>query len=306
MAPSDRSSGTVHVPATGVDLGFETFGSADAVPVVLLMGLGTQMIAWPEELCESLAADGSYVVRFDNRDVGLSTHFDGLRAPSPQAVLFRRARPPYAMDDMADDTIGLFDAFGFASAHLVGASMGGFIAQTVALKAPKRVRSLTLIMTSTGSVRVGRPHSRVVWRSLRRKQARTAEEAIDAVVDTFRLIGSPGYAFDERHFRDLARQSLERGNDPGGFARQLAAVLAQPNRTRQLRGLSLPTTVVHGLSDPLVDPSGGRALARAIPGARFIGIPGMGHDLPRQIVPRLAEAITSTVREGERQSDTVR
>lgn len=292
-------SGLAHVAKTGIDLAYETFGDRSAVPVLLVMGLGTQLIAWPDELCEDLASRGLYAVRFDNRDVGLSTHVRSARAPSPLAVLLGRARPPYTIDDMAADAAGLLDFLGLDSAHVVGVSMGGFIAQSLALLAPARVRSLTLMMTSTGSRRVGRPSAHVVWRGLRPRPVPSAAAAVDGVVETFRRIGSPGYPLDERRIRDLARRSLERSNDPGGFFRQLSAILAQPDRTRALRRLDVPTTVVHGLADPLIHVSGGRALARAIPRARFVGVPGMGHDLPLQVLPLIADEIEAVVRLGE-------
>ncbi len=299
MTDDSGSVRYARVEATGIDVAYETFGAAGATPVVLVMGLGTQMIAWPDELCRTLAQRGMFVIRHDNRDIGLSTHLDGIRAPSPQAVLFCRARPPYLVEDMALDTLGLLDALGLLSAHLVGASMGGFISQTVAIKAPLRVRSLTLMMTSTGSLRVGRPHARTILAAVRRPRPANVEEAVDTVVETFRRIGSPGYPFDEPHVRDLARRSLARSNDQAGFARQLAAVLAQRDRTDALRALDIPTTVVHGLADRLVDPSGGRALARALAGARLVEVPGMGHDLPGPILGRFADEITRTVAEGE-------
>ena len=288
-----------HVATTGIDLAYETLGDPSAVPVVLVMGLGTQLIAWPDELCADLTGRGLFLVRFDNRDVGLSTHLESAAVPSPIAAFLRLAKPPYSIDDMARDTLGLLDALELPSAHVVGVSMGGFIAQSVALLAPARVRSLTLIMTSTGSRLVGHPRAKVAWRGLRPRPAPSAEAAIDAVVESFRRIGSPGFPLDEERLRDLARRSLERSDDTAGVFRQLAAVLAQPDRSRRLRALKLPTTVIHGLADPLVGVSGGRALARAIPGARFVVIPGMGHDLPLQVLPRIADEIGAVVRLGE-------
>lgn len=288
-----------HVATTGIDLAYETLGDPSAVPVLLVMGLGTQLIAWPDELCADLTGRGLFLVRFDNRDVGLSTHLESAAAPGTIAAFLGLAKPPYTIDDMARDTLGLLDALELPSAHIVGVSMGGFIAQSVALLAPARVRSLTLIMTSTGSRRVGHPRPKVAWRGLRPRPAPSAEAAIDAVVESFRRIGSPGFPFDEERLRDLARRSLERSDDAAGVFRQLAAVLAQPDRTRRLGALDVPTTVIHGLADPLVGVSGGRALARAIPGARLVVVPGMGHDLPLQVLPRIADEIGAVVRLGE-------
>lgn len=288
------------VPANGIEIAYETFGDRGAPPLVLVMGLGTQMLAWPDELCEDLARRGHHVVRFDNRDVGASTHFHGVRAPRVAQLLARRARPPYTIRDMADDALGLIDQLDLAPVHLVGASLGGFIAQTAVLRAPERFRSLTLIMTSTGSRRVGQSDPRLVRRLLQRPVISSREEAMEAVLDTFRVIGSKGYPLDEDRLRDLAARSFDRAYDPGGYRRQLAAVVAQPNRTAELARLQIPTLVMHGLHDPLVAPSGGLALARTIRGARFVGFSGMGHDLPRALWPELADHISALVRRAER------
>ena len=283
------------VPVGDVEIAYEAFGDPADPAVLLVMGLGTQMLAWPDELCEDLVAAGRYVVRFDNRDVGLSSHLDHLPAPQPGRVLLRREQAPYSMDDLAGDALGLMDALGLDAVDLVGASMGGFIAQTVALRAPERVRSLTLIMTSTGSRRVGRPSPRIARQLLRRRPVRSREEAIAAAVEVFRTIGSPGFALDEQKLEQQAGTSYDRAHDPAGYLRQLAAVLTQPDRTRRLKGLQVPTLVVHGLHDPLVSPTGGLALARTIPGARFVGYSGMGHDLPQELMKPLAEEITRLV-----------
>lgn len=294
---------TQTVAANGLELAYEAFGDPADPPVVLVMGLGTQMVAWPDQLCTDLAAAGRYVVRYDNRDCGLSTHLAHLRAPDPRRVLLRRAAPPYTLEDMAEDLLGLLDALGLAAVHVVGASMGGFIAQTFALAHPERVLTLTLMMTSTGSRRVGRPRPRLVPLLLRRSSAGTVEEAIEAAVATYRLIGSPGELFDEVHVRDVARRSIARGVDTGGYLRQLCAVLAQPDRTARLRSVVAPTLVVHGLSDPLVGVSGGLALARAIPQARFVGHHGMGHDLPGALWP---EYVADLVRHTDRHTGVAR
>ena len=292
---------TQYAASNGLKIAYETFGDTTNPPVLLIMGLGTQMIAWPDELCRQIADRGHWVIRFDNRDAGLSTHLDELPAPKPRDLLLRRRNPPYKVSDMAADAVGLLDALDIDSAHIVGASMGGFIAQTVAGKYPRRVRSLTLIMTSTGSRFVGHPKPEVFTKLLKRRVVRDRLEAGEAVVETFRIIGSQGYAFDEDYLRDLAGRSYERAYDPRGYLRQLAACVAQPNRTKFLRELRVPTIVIHGLNDPLVNSSGGKALARAIPGAEFIGFQGMGHDLPRELWPRFADEICSVAQRGEAQ-----
>ena len=286
---------TQRLAANGLELAYESFGSPSDPPVVLVMGLGTQMIAWPDALCEQIAAAGRYVVRYDNRDVGLSTHLDDLAIPDIRAVALRRKRPAYFVDDMSDDLLGLLDGLGLERAHLVGASMGGFITQTFTLAHPERVLSQTLMMTSTGSRRVGQAKPALIARLARGRERMDRAQAIEAAVETFRLIGSRGVLFEEEHLRDLAGRSYDRASDPRGYLRQLGAVLAQRNRTKALTGVTAPTLVMHGLHDPLVSVSGGLALARLIRGARFVGFSGMGHDLPPSLLPDFTrEIVTQT------------
>jgi pimeloyl-ACP methyl ester carboxylesterase len=281
------------VDANGIELAYESFGAASDPPIVLVMGLATQMIAWPDEVCDGLAELGHLVIRFDNRDVGGSTHLRDVAPPRPVDVIVRRRPPPYGIGDMARDVVGLLDGLGLADVHLVGASMGGFIAQTVALEHADRVRTLTLMMTSTGSRRVGQAQPRIYARLLRRRVIADRSAAISLAVETFRLIGSQGYAFDEEYLRDVAGRSWDRGHDPGGYLRQLAAAVAQQNRTAALRRVAVPTLVIHGLHDPLIAPSGGLAVAKAIPNSRFVGYSGMGHDLPRALWPELVREIAA-------------
>ena len=291
------------VPSNGIEIAYETFGDRSDPPIVLVMGLGTQMLAWPDEFCADLAGRGRYVVRFDNRDVGASTHLSDVPAPGIGAVLTRRRPPPYTLDDMADDALGLIEALELGPVHLVGASLGGFVAQTAALRRPDLLRSLTLIMTSTGSRRVGQSSPRLFRRLLAGRVVRTREQAGDAAVETFRLIGSKGFPLDEARLREVGQRSYDRAYDPDGYRRQLAAVLAQPDRSSRLRSLELPTLIVHGVHDPLVAFSGGLALARAIRGSRLLGFEGMGHDLPRPLWPVLAGAIDDLVVRASREPD---
>jgi pimeloyl-ACP methyl ester carboxylesterase len=287
------------VTANGIELAYETFGDAGAPPVVLIMGLAMQMIAWPDELCEGLTRRGFFVVRFDNRDAGESTYLRNLPPPRLADIVVRRRPPPYSVGDMADDVVGLIDGLGLGAVHLVGASLGGLIAQAVAIEHAGRVRTLTLMMTSTGSRRVGQPKPRVYARLLRRRVIGNRAAAASAAVATFRLIGSSGFAFDEQYVRELAGRSWDRGYDPDGYRRQLAAGLSQPDRTADLRRITVPTLVVHGLHDPLVAPSGGLAVAKAIPNSRFVGFSGMGHDLPRALWPEFVGEIAALAARGE-------
>ena len=275
----------------GLELAYETFGSPSDPPVVLVMGLGTQMIAWPDALCRGLADAGRFVVRYDNRDVGLSTHLSDAPTPSPQQVLLKRARPAYFIEDMATDLLGLLDGLDLPAAHIVGASMGGFITQAFTIANPGRVLSQTLIMTSTGSRAVGQAQMKIAPKLLRRRGRMTRDEAIEAAVETFRTIGSRGALFDEDHLRDLAGRSYDRSHDAAGYVRQLGACIAQRNRTRALTSVAVPTLVMHGLHDPLVNVSGGLSLARLIRGSRFVGFSGMGHDLPPTLVPDFTREI---------------
>ncbi len=279
-----------------LNITYETFGNPADPPMLLVMGLGTQMIGWPEDLCRDLAAHGYWVIRYDNRDIGRSSQLDHLPAPAMSAMAglaLRTTKPPYTIADMADDAIGLLGALGLGTAHLVGVSLGGFIAQTAALAQPDRFRSLTLIMTSTGSRLVGQPKPGVLWKMAQATAPTTPDEVVASTIEVYSRIGSPGFPVDREYLKTKALLSLERSGtrSPAGYQRQLAASVAQPNRTEALRSLRLPTLVIHGLSDPLVRPSGGLALAKTIPGAKFVGYDGMGHDLPRPLWPDMGREI---------------
>jgi len=280
-------------PANGIELCYQEMGDPDGEPLLLVMGLATQMIAWPEELCAMLAERGFRVIRFDNRDIGRSSRIDRGGVPNLLAMAVgSRGKAPYFLRDMADDTVGLMDHLGIESAHLVGASMGGMIVQSTAIDHPHRVRSLTSIMSTTGSRRVGHP-SYKTFGLLLGKPPREREAAIERVVKTFKVIGSPGYPFDEQRIREIAGRSFDRGHSQAGIARQLHAITASGDRTPGLKQLDVPALVIHGAKDVLVNPSGGRATAKAIPGARLLMVNGMGHDLPRALWPEFADQIAA-------------
>jgi pimeloyl-ACP methyl ester carboxylesterase len=281
-------------PCNGIEIAYQEVGDPDGDPLLLVMGLGTQMLAWDEELCGLLAERGFRVVRFDNRDIGHSTMVEGAGVPK-RADLFlgRRATAPYLLSDMAADTIGLMDQLGIEAAHVVGASMGGMIGQTLAIEHPDRVRSLVSIMSTTGSRRVGTPTLKAFGIMLA-EAPRGRDAYIERIVKTFRVIGSPSYPMDEPQFRELAGRMYDRSHNPKGVLRQMHAITASGDRTRALRRLRLPVTVIHGTRDPLIRPSGGRATARAIPNARLRIVEGMGHDLPRALWPIFADEIADT------------
>ncbi len=276
-----------------IEIAYESFGDPQASPVLLLMGLGTQMLGWPDGFCETLAGHGLRVIRFDNRDIGLSTHLTDAPLPDVRAALLGDASSAsYRLSDMAADTVGLLDALGLDSAHLVGASMGGMIAQTAAIEHPLRVRSLTSIMSSTGAPSVGQATPRAL-EALLSPPAATRAEAIDRTVAIVRVIGSPGFELDEPDLRRRTGLAYDRSNDPIGVGRQLVAIAASGNRTTALRSLSVPTLVMHGADDPLVDVSGGRATARAIPGAELVVYEGMGHHLSPGLWAEIARRIAA-------------
>ena len=281
-------------PVNGVEIAYQEAGDPGAAPLLLAMGLGTQMLGWDERFCAQLAERGFRVVRFDNRDIGHSTMLDAAGVPSRlDLFLGRRESAAYLLSDMAADAVGLLDYLEIESAHVVGASMGGMIGQTLAIEHPKRVRSLVSIMSTTGSRRVGTPTLRAFGMMLA-KAPRGRDAYVERIVKTFKLVGSPAYPMDEQSFREMARRMYDRSHNPKGVLRQMHAITASGDRTAALRKLDLPVTVIHGTRDPLVRPSGGRATARAIPGARLRIVEGMGHDLPRALWPIFADEIADT------------
>jgi pimeloyl-ACP methyl ester carboxylesterase len=282
-----------------IDIAHERFGDPSAPAVLLTMGLGTQMIGWPDDFCSALVDRGLQVIRFDNRDVGLSTHLSDAPEPDVMAALQGDASSAaYTVSDMAADAVALLDALGIDSAHIVGASMGGMIVQALAIEHPERVRSLTSIMSSTGDHTVGQATPAALSALLAPPAAGRAE-AIERSVSIYRVIGSPGFALDEDELRRRAALSYDRAYDPRGVARQLVAVLASPDRTEGLRSVAMPTLIIHGADDPLVDVSGAHATAAAMPGAELVVFPGMGHDLPRALWPEIVGRIAELVDRAE-------
>ena len=275
-----------NVRANGIDIEYETFGDATSEPLLLIMGFGRQMIAWPDGLCKALVERGFFVVRYDNRDMGLSTMMRGERVTNASPAT---AAAPYTIDDMADDAAGLLEALEIRGAHIVGASMGGMIAQSLAIRRPELVLSLTSIMSSTGDPAVLRSDPDVL-RAISEPPPADRQTAIARAVKIAEAIGSKGMINEER-VRDVAARSWDRNPSHDGLERQRLAMAGSSDRTGALRLLSVPTLVIHGEIDPLVSVSAGEATADAIPGARLLTIPGMGHDLPEPLWPQVVEAI---------------
>jgi pimeloyl-ACP methyl ester carboxylesterase len=287
-----------------IELCYETFGDPSDPAVLLVMGLGTQMIGWHEDFCTEVASRGLFAIRFDNRDSGRSTHFRGIRPPTLVQMIRRDpGAAAYRLPDMAADAIGLLDVLGIERAHVVGASMGGMVAQTIAARHPDRVLSLTSIMSTTGKRFVGEPAFSLLPIFLRRAP-RERDAYVERTVELFGRIGSPGFEGDIERLRDMAGLSFDRAQDGAGTGRQLAAILASGDRTNELRSIRVPTLVIHGTADKLVRPNGGKATARAIPGAKLMKIEGMGHDLPRQAWPRIIDAIVENAQRSTISSTT--
>ena len=279
----------------GISLAYEEIGDADGEPLLLVAGLGQQLHSWPDAFCDELAGRGYRVVRFDNRDIGRSTH-ESFRPPKLFAMFAGRfPAEQYDLTDMAEDTAGLLDAIGIGSTHIAGVSMGGMIAQTVAARHPDRVRTLTSIMSNTGARRSGRPALSTL-RMMGAAPPRTREAAIERAVRTFRHIGSHGFPFDEDWVREQAGRGWDRDPSSAGTGRQLGAILKSGDRTPALRSIAAPTLVIHGDRDRMVHPTGGAATVRAITGARLETVPGMGHDLPEGAWPRLLDLIDDHAR----------
>ncbi len=277
--------------ANGIDIEYRTEGDPSHSALLLVMGLGAQLIAWPQGFVDDLRDRGFFVILFDNRDCGLSTKFEG----TPEFLSLFSGDPataPYRVEDMADDAAALLTELGIARAHVVGASMGGMITQALVINHPDRFLSACSIMSTTGDRSVGAPTGEAMT-ALMRPVATSRDEAIEASMEGSRVIGSPGYPADEAVLRERAGEAYDRSYCPDGTARQLAAILASPDRTEGLRAVRLPFLVLHGEADPLVTPSGGQATAAAVPGSKLITFPGMGHDLPEALWGQVTDAIVA-------------
>jgi len=288
------------VAANGMQIAFEAVGDPGDRPLLLVMGLGAPMLVWHPEMCALLAGRGFYVIRFDNRDVGRSTHLRDAPQPDVMAALTRgdASSASYSLDDMAEDGFGLLDALDLTAAHVLGISMGGMIAQTMAARRPGRVLSLTSV-ASTPSPALSNPKPAAAA-MLMRPPAAGREAQIAQMVEASRVIGSPGFPPDDAWRAELAGQIWDQGLDPGGVMRQMMAIYASGDRTEAVRSVRVPALVIHGDSDPLIDVAAGRRTAQLIEGAELLVIPGMGHDLPRQVWPAIADALARVAGRAER------
>lgn len=288
----------MRIQANGLGIEIDDQGLPDGEPLLLIMGLGMQLTGWPDDLVQLLVSRGFRVLRMDNRDTGLSEGFDHLGTPKMMPVMLRYALhlpvpAPYGMADMAADALGVLDALGIARAHICGASMGGMIAQHLAARHPGRVKSLTLMMTTSGARRLPQPALKVRRALISRPDGSDPAAVVAHLQRVLTLIGSPAYPADPEHLRARLQATVQRAWRPAGTARQIVAVVADGDRSPLLPLIKAPTRIIHGEADPLVRPQAGHDLVARIPGAVADFVPGMGHDLPLQLLPRFAEGIAS-------------
>jgi len=286
-----------NVTANGIQIEYETFGDSSAPPLLLIIGFAGQLIYWDEQLCRKLAESGHYVIRFDNRDVGLSSKIEEAGVPDVMKAVEammqdQEINPPYTIEDMANDAVGLLDAIGIEKAHICGMSMGGMIAQSIAIRCPERVLSLISIYSTTSNPDLPQPKPEIMGLLLT-PPPEEREPFIEHTVNVFRTIAGSGFPFDEEYHRKMLDQAYDRAFYPQGRSRQLVAIMAQSNRKSALASVSVPTLIIHGADDPLVPVQGGKDTAEAVPGAELIIIDGMGHDLPtgKGAWPQIIDAI---------------
>ncbi|MEP5937904.1 MAG: alpha/beta hydrolase [Erythrobacter sp.] len=289
------------VTANNLTLHYDEHGDPSHPPVLLVMGLGAQMVLWPQEFVDALVGHGYRVIRYDNRDIGLSQKFDGARAPGLKMQVIRKmigwpARVPYTLKDMADDGVGVLDALGIEKAHIVGASMGGMIAQLMAIHHGHRMLSLTSIMSTTGNTKLPQANKDAIATLTAPIVSLEEDALIEHGIAVQKAIGSPGFTPDPVRQRSRVQQVVQRSVYPPGLPRQLAAIIDDGDRTQRLANVSVPTLVLHGEGDPLVKVEAGRATAEAIPDAKLVTIPGWGHDLPLELVDRLTGEIVAHAR----------
>jgi pimeloyl-ACP methyl ester carboxylesterase len=298
MALIERTA--TNVGPSGIETAYERRGNATDPVVLLIMGGAAQLVHWPDGFLAALLRRGLQLIRFDNRDAGRSTHFHNAPTPDVRAALAGDlSSAAYTLSDMAADTVGLLDALELDAAHIVGLSLGGAIAQTIAIEHPARIISLTSMMSTTGDMTVGQVHPETLKSVFGGPPATTRQEVIDRTVRVFSVIGSPAYPTDPAAIAERAGLAWDRGHDELAIARQGVASLASGDRTSRLQKLDLPTLVIHGLADPICDVSGGRATAAAIPGAELVVIEGLGHNLPPGLWERFADHIAEVVQRGE-------
>lgn len=294
---------TVTTPNTGIEIFYEDHGDPSHDVILLVMGLGAQLTLWPDELVEALVGEGFRVIRYDNRDIGLSQKFEGARAPSLPIQLLRKkigfpAKVPYKLKDMADDGIGLLDALGIEAAHVVGASMGGMIVQLMAVHHPERLMSMTSIMSTTGNGKLPQAEKHAMEALIAPLKGMDEETLVAHGLNIAKNIGSPGFPFDPEAQREKVLKNIRRSVYPAGLPRQLAAIIDDGCRRSRLASVRTPTLVLHGEDDPLVKVEAGDDTARHISGARLVTIPGWGHDIPLPLVPRVASEIVAHARGG--------
>ena len=291
-----------HIQANGISIAYETHGDPGNPPLLLVMGLGAQLTLWPIELVDALVQRGYYVIRHDNRDIGLSEKFGHAGVPNFRRVALMRmfglrARLPYRLTDMADDAVALLSELGIDKAHVVGASMGGMIVQLMAIHHPDRLLSMTSIMSTTGNPRLPRPRPEAMQALLNRAPANaTLEDVIPIGFGVARAIGSPAYPTPEERLRERIARDFNRSFYPEGAARQISAIMDDGDRRKRLKQVRVPSLVIHGTDDPLVPVEGGRDTAAHIPGAKLLELPGMGHDLPLELVETIADALAEHAR----------